>query len=81
MGRGLDVDFQLIFLGFGSQVGVENQRKINSKGVEKSDGKRVVAKMSQESDLESWNVREGPVLGPGGGGRGRGKPLPLRVEG
>ena len=60
---------------------MENLKKIVTKGVEKSDAKSVVAQMGQESDLESWNLREGRVLGPRGGGRGRGKPLPVRVEG
>ena len=46
---------------------VENRRKIDTKGVEKSDGKRVVAKMGQESQSESWNVRDGRVLDPRGG--------------
>ena len=48
MGRGLDVDFLLIFIDFGSQVGIENRRKVDSKGVEKmmekgcgKDGSRV----------------------------------------
>ena len=72
MGRGLDVDFELFFIDFGSQVGIENRRKIDTKGVEKSDGKMVVAKMGQESDLESWTVREGRVVGPRGG-RGGGQ--------
>ena len=69
-------------IDFGCQVGVKNRCKIDAKRVEKSDAKKVAAKMGQEADLESRTVREVADPGARGGGRGRvNPPFSCRVEG
>ena len=66
-------DFLLIL---GPKLDPKIEEKSIPKVLEKNDGKRVVAKMGQESQSESCTVLGPAILGPGGGGRGRRKPFP-----
>ena len=81
MGRHLGIDFSLVSVDFGKQVGKQNRAKINKKWHRKNDGKKkgtMIAKKLEKVPATT-SYRGGP--GSRGGGRGRGKPFPEGEEG
>ena len=76
MGRHLGIDFYLILVVFGRQVGIENGAKIDPKRHRKNDEKKKGTKMAKKSLQDPARRRGGAGQDAGKGVGGRVNPSP-----